>query len=117
MGYLLDEPAAPGAAGGGIGAGASGGWRALHPQRHAGNANQPYVRTARAKGLREGPVVLRHAFRNALIPVVTMLGIQIGFLLSGVVLVEVVFTWPGLGRYAVDSVLSFDFTRSSAPRW
>lgn len=71
--------------------------------------NQPYVRTARAKGLREGPVVLRHAFRNALIPVVTMLGIQIGFLLSGVVLVEVVFTWPGLGRYAVDSVLSFDF--------
>ncbi len=70
---------------------------------------QPYVRTARAKGLREGPVVLRHAFRNALIPVVTMLGIQIGFLLSGVVLVEVVFTWPGLGRYAVDSVLSFDF--------
>lgn len=71
--------------------------------------NQPYVRTARAKGLREGPVILRHAFRNALIPVVTMLGIQIGFLLSGVVLVEVVFTWPGLGRYAVDSVLSFDF--------
>ena len=71
--------------------------------------SQPYVRTARAKGLREGPVVLRHAFRNALIPVVTMLGIQIGFLLSGAVLVEVVFTWPGLGRYAVDSVLSFDF--------
>ena len=71
--------------------------------------SQPYVRTARAKGLGEGPVVLRHAFRNALIPVVTMLGIQIGFLLSGVVLVEVVFTWPGLGRYAVDSVLSFDF--------
>lgn len=70
---------------------------------------QPYVRTARAKGLRENRVILRHAFRNALIPVVTMLGIQIGFLLSGAVLVEVVFTWPGLGRYAVDSVLSFDF--------
>ncbi len=70
---------------------------------------QPYVRTARAKGLRENRVLLRHAFRNALIPVVTMLGIQIGFLLSGAVLVEVVFTWPGLGRYAVDSVLSFDF--------
>ena len=48
-------------------------------------------------------------FRNALIPVVTMLGIQIGFLLSGAVLVEVVFTWPGLGRYAVESVVSFDF--------
>ncbi len=71
--------------------------------------NQPYVRTARAKGLREDRVVLLHAFRNALIPVVTMLGIQIGFLLSGAVLVEVVFTWPGLGRYAVESVLSFDF--------
>ena len=70
---------------------------------------QPYVRTARAKGLRENRIVLGHAFRNALIPVVTMLGIQIGFLLSGAVLVEVVFTWPGLGRYAVESVLSFDF--------
>ena len=71
--------------------------------------SQPYVRTARAKGLSERRVVIRHAFRNALIPVVTMLGIQIGFLLSGAVLVEVVFTWPGLGRYAVESVLSFDF--------
>ena len=71
--------------------------------------SQPYVRTARAKGLRERRVILRHAFRNALIPVVTMLGIQIGFLLSGAVLVEVVFTWPGLGRYAVESVVSFDF--------
>ena len=69
----------------------------------------PYVRTARAKGLHESRVVIRHAFRNALIPVVTMLGIQIGFLLSGAVLVEVVFTWPGLGRYAVESVVSFDF--------
>ena len=71
--------------------------------------SQPYVRTARAKGLRENRIVIGHAFRNALIPVVTMLGIQIGFLLSGAVLVEVVFTWPGLGRYAVESVLSFDF--------
>ncbi len=71
--------------------------------------SQPYVRTARAKGLKENRVILRHAFRNALIPVVTMLGIQIGFLLSGAVLVEVVFTWPGLGRYAVESVVSFDF--------
>ena len=71
--------------------------------------SQPYVQTARAKGLAERKVVLRHAFRNALIPLVTMLGIQIGFLLSGAVLVEVVFTWPGLGRYAVESVVSFDF--------
>ena len=71
--------------------------------------SQPFVRTARAKGLTERHVVIRHAFRNALIPVVTMLGVQIGFLLSGAVLVEVVFTWPGLGRYAVESVVSFDF--------
>ena len=70
---------------------------------------QPYVQTARAKGLGERQVIVRHAFRNALIPLVTMLGIQIGFLLSGAVLVEVVFTWPGLGRYAVESVVSFDF--------
>ena len=71
--------------------------------------SQPYVRTARAKGLRERRVIYRHAFRNALIPVVTMLGIQIGFLLSGAVLIEVVFTWPGLGRYIVESVVSSDF--------
>lgn len=71
--------------------------------------SQPYVRTARAKGLRERRVIYRHAFRNALIPVVTMLGVQIGFLLGGAVLIEVVFTWPGLGRYAVDAALSSDF--------
>lgn len=71
--------------------------------------SQPYVRTARAKGLRERRVIYRHAFRNALIPVVTMLGIQIGFLLGGAVLVEVVLTWPGMGRYAVEAALSFDF--------
>ena len=71
--------------------------------------SQPYVRTARAKGLRERRVIYRHAFRNALIPVVTMLGVQIGFLLGGAVLIEVVFTWPGLGRYLVESTLSSDF--------
>lgn len=70
---------------------------------------QPYIRTARSKGLRGRRVVIQHAFRNALIPVVTMLGVQIGFLLSGAVLVEVIFNWPGLGLYAVESVLRFDF--------
>ena len=70
---------------------------------------QPYIRTARAKGLRERRVVIQHAFRNALIPVVTMLGVQIGFLLSGAVLVETIFNWPGLGLYAVESVIRFDF--------
>ena len=71
--------------------------------------SQPYIRMARAKGLRERRVIYRHAFRNALIPVVTALGIQIGFLLGGAVLIEVVFTWPGLGRYLVESVISSDF--------
>ena len=68
-----------------------------------------YISTARAKGLRERMVVLRHALRNALIPVVTVLGVQFGFVLGGAVLVETVFTWPGLGRYAFTSIIDFDF--------
>lgn len=68
-----------------------------------------YIRVARAKGLRERTIIYRHALRNALIPVVTIIGIQTGYLLGGTVLVEVVFTWPGLGRYAVASIFNFDF--------
>jgi glutathione transport system permease protein len=67
-----------------------------------------HVRTARAKGLREQTVVLRHALRNALIPVVTLIGLQIGFLLGGAVVVETIFSWPGLGRLAVGAILSSD---------
>ena len=63
-----------------------------------------YVRTARAKGLRERTVILRHAFRNALIPFVTILGLEFGFLLSGVVVVETVFSWPGVGRLVFNSI-------------
>lgn len=63
-----------------------------------------YVRTARAKGLGERIVILGHAFRNALIPVVTMLGLQFGFLLSGVVVIETVFSWPGVGRLVFNSI-------------
>jgi peptide/nickel transport system permease protein len=63
-----------------------------------------YVRTARAKGLSERAVVLYHAFRNALIPVVTILGLQFGFLLGGVVVVETVFSWPGVGRLVFNSI-------------
>ena len=63
-----------------------------------------YVRTARAKGLRERAVVVRHAFRNALIPFVTILGLEFGFLLSGVVVVETVFSWPGVGRLAFNAI-------------
>lgn len=68
-----------------------------------------HVRTARAKGLTERSVVLHHALRNALIPVVTLIGLQIGFLLGGAVVTETVFSWPGVGRLAVGAILSSDF--------
>lgn len=71
--------------------------------------NQDYVRTGRAKGLRLSTVVIRHALRNALIPIVTIVGLQITALLSSVVVVEVVFAWPGLGRLALDAVLDRDY--------
>lgn len=67
-----------------------------------------HVRTARAKGLTERAVVLRHALRNALVPVVTLIGLQIGFLLGGAVVTETVFSWPGVGRLAVGAILSSD---------
>ncbi|MCK6480541.1 MAG: ABC transporter permease [Planctomycetaceae bacterium] len=68
-----------------------------------------YVRTARAKGLRERTVVVRHALRNSLIPILTVVGMHFGLLLGGAVLTETVFGWPGLGKYTVDSVLRRDF--------
>ncbi len=68
-----------------------------------------HVRTARAKGLSEYLVVLRHALRNALIPVITLIGLQIGFLLGGAVVTETIFSWPGVGRLAVGAILSADF--------
>jgi peptide/nickel transport system permease protein len=68
-----------------------------------------YVRTARAKGLPERAVILRHAARNALIPVVTVIGLSFGGLLSGAVITETVFAWPGLGLYAFSSATSLDF--------
>jgi len=70
---------------------------------------QDYVRTARAKGLVEHIVVSRHALRNALIPTVTVLGLAYGSLLSGAVLTETIFAWPGLGRYAYQSAITNDF--------
>lgn len=68
-----------------------------------------YVRTARSKGLRERTVMYAHALRNALIPVVTALGIQFGYLLGGTLVVEVVFGWPGIGQYAIGSITTVDF--------
>ncbi|HEY7032242.1 MAG TPA: ABC transporter permease [Thermomicrobiales bacterium] len=69
---------------------------------------QDYIRTARAKGLRDRGVVLRHALRNSLIPVVAVVGLQVGYLLSATALVEVVFSWPGLGSLLVQSVVTRD---------
>ncbi|MGC9529358.1 MAG: ABC transporter permease [Candidatus Bipolaricaulaceae bacterium] len=70
---------------------------------------EEYVKSARMKGLREGLVVWRHAFKNALLPVVTVIGIRLASLLEGAVLTETVFAWPGLGRYATHAFLSIDF--------
>jgi ABC-type dipeptide/oligopeptide/nickel transport system permease component len=70
--------------------------------------NADHVRTARAKGLRERTVVLKHILRNALIPVVTLIGLQAGFLLGGAVVTETIFSWPGVGRMAVGAILSRD---------
>ena len=71
--------------------------------------NQDYIRTARAKGLGELWVVSKHALKNALIPVVTIIGLRIGVLLGGAVVVETVFAWPGVGRLMVTSILARDY--------
>jgi ABC-type dipeptide/oligopeptide/nickel transport system permease component len=71
--------------------------------------HQDYVRTARAKGLPGGTVVYRHALRNALIPIVTIVGVQLGYLLGGAVLTETVFTWPGIGTLMVKAIFARDF--------
>jgi peptide/nickel transport system permease protein len=67
-----------------------------------------YVRTARAKGLPGRMVLMRHAFRNALLPIITLLGLDVGALVGGAVITETIFSWPGIGRLTVDAVLSKD---------
>ncbi|MGO4832043.1 ABC transporter permease [Rhizobiaceae sp. 2RAB30] len=71
--------------------------------------NQDYIRTARAKGLGESWVVWVHALRNAFIPVLTVIGLQVGLLMGGVVVTETVFSWPGVGRLAVQAIYARDF--------
>ena len=71
--------------------------------------SQDYVRTGRAKGLTEPAVTLRHGFRNALIPVVTIMGLQFGTLLGGAVVTETIFSWPGLGKLAVEGIGNRDY--------
>ena len=70
---------------------------------------QDYIRTARAKGLPEWKVVLKHAFPNTLIPIITIIGVDFGSYLSGAVLTESIFGWPGIGRFALDAILKRDF--------
>jgi peptide/nickel transport system permease protein len=72
--------------------------------------NQDYIRTAYAKGLRARTVIMRHAFRNAMLPIVTIVGLQLGTLLSGAVLTETIFSWPGVGKWLFDSIVARDYT-------
>jgi len=71
--------------------------------------SKDYIRTARAKGLAYRTVIIRHALKNAFLPVVTVIGLNFGLLLGGAVLTETIFSWPGLGRYVVDSLLARDY--------
>ena len=71
--------------------------------------SKDYIRTARAKGLSHGAVVFRHALKNAFLPIITVIGLNFGLLLGGAVLTETIFSWPGLGRYVVDSLLARDY--------
>ncbi len=72
--------------------------------------NQDYVRTARSKGLRERAVILRHTLKNALLPIITVIGLEIAYLFSGAVLTESIFAWPGVGRWLFQSILYRDYT-------
>jgi ABC-type dipeptide/oligopeptide/nickel transport system permease component len=71
--------------------------------------SQDYIRTARAKGLSERTVIYRHALRNAMIPVLTVLGLQFGALLAGAIVTEKIFSWPGIGRLTVDAISNRDY--------
>jgi ABC-type dipeptide/oligopeptide/nickel transport system permease component len=70
---------------------------------------QDYIQTARAKGLGEQSVVIRHALKNALIPVVTVIGLQVGALIEGAVITEQIYSWPGVGKLVVDSLFGRDY--------
>jgi len=70
---------------------------------------QDYIRTARAKGLPERVVVFKHALRNAMIPVMTLIGLQFGVLLAGAIVTETIFSWPGIGRLTVSAISNRDY--------
>jgi len=85
-----------------------GGAGTLYPLGHAGGDGAPYIRTASAKGLTWGAVVRGHALPNAAIPTLTIIGFMVGHLIAGAVVVESVFSWPGIGRLLVTSVANRD---------
>jgi ABC-type dipeptide/oligopeptide/nickel transport system permease component len=64
------------------------------------------IRTARAKGLLEATVVVRHALKNAMLPVLTVIGLQVGYLMAGAILTETIFAWPGMGRWVVNAIVA-----------
>jgi peptide/nickel transport system permease protein len=70
---------------------------------------QDYIRTARAKGVPERTVIMKHAMRNSLIPVITLLGLYLPLLFSGTVFIETIFAWPGMGRLIVDAIFQRDY--------
>lgn len=72
--------------------------------------DQDYVRTARAKGLENRKVIYKHALKNALLPLVTLVGVQVGFIMGGSILVETIFAWPGMGRLYIDAANARDYT-------
>jgi peptide/nickel transport system permease protein len=72
-------------------------------------AHQDFIKTARAKGLKHGQIIIHHMLRNAVLPVVTVAGMQAGTLVGGAVVIETVFAWPGLGRLTFDAVLQRDY--------
>ncbi len=71
--------------------------------------NEDYIRTARAKGLRESAIVIHHALRNASLPIITILGLQLGTLLGGAVITEIIFAWPGIGQLTIESIQRRDY--------
>jgi peptide/nickel transport system permease protein len=71
---------------------------------------QDYIRTARAKGVKEFNIIIKHAFRNTLIPIVTLLGLILPEIIGGSVILEVMFNWPGIGRLFFDSMMQRDYT-------
>ena len=71
--------------------------------------SQDYIRTAQAKGLHERAVVIRHALRNALLPVITVVGLQVGRLLAGAILTETIFSWPGIGLWVYEAINARDY--------